>query len=141
MKELPNALKRQVVKCVIIGLALCLISIITWIISKEFLFSLPCLSAGILFILNAVSIYLEGLMEKYVVLCGECETIEQTRLLKRTKSVYLQTDYGLVKIPIRRNIRGLQIGVKVRCYLAVNAGVYEYNGIKVVCDYYLLEVI
>lgn len=66
--------------------------------------------------------------------------MEQTLLLKRTKAMYLTTNYGVVKVLIRHNARKVQIATYVRCYISLKAPVYEFNDMKVVNDYYAIEV-
>ena len=63
------------------------------------------------------------------------------RIFKRTKAVYLRTEYGMVKVAVRRNMRRLQIGSQLRCFISVKASVYQYDGVQVVSDYYALDFI
>lgn len=136
----PNALKKQIYKRLGVGVLFCLLGIITWAVSKDIIFALPCFIGMIFFVLNGLQVLMATLLGKYVVLSGECESLEQTRILKRTKAVYLRTEYGTVKIAIRRNMRRLQIGSQFRCFISVKASVYQYDGLQVVSDYYAIEI-
>ena len=136
----PNTLKKQLYKRLGVGVLFCLLGIIMWAVSKDIIFALPCFIGMIYFALNGLQVLMSTLFGRYVVLSGECESIEQTRILKRMKSVYLRTEYGTVKIAIRRNMRRLQIGSQLRCFISVKASVYQYDGVQVVSDYYAIEI-
>lgn len=138
--DVPTALKKQIYKRMGLGIIFLMLGAITWIVSKDFMFAIPCLIGAVVFVLNGVSVLFASLLKRYIVLSGECESVEQTRFLKRTKAVYLATDYGTVKLPIRRNIRNMKIGVQVRCYISLKTSVYEYGGVQTVSDYYAIEV-
>ena len=138
--DVPTVLKKQIYKRMGLGVLFFILGVITWIVSKDFMFAIPCLIGAVVFVLNGVSVLFASLLKRYIVLSGECERVEQTRFLKRTKAGYLATDYGTVKLPIRRNIRNMKIGVQVRCYVSLKTSVYEYGGVQTVSDYYAIEV-
>lgn len=138
--DVPTVLKKQIYKRMGLGVLFFILGVITWIVSKDFMFAIPCLIGAVAFVLNGVSVLFASLLKRYIVLSGECESMEQTRFLKHTKAVYLATDYGTVKLPIRRNIRNMKIGVQVRCYISLKTSVYEYGGVQTVSDYYAIEV-
>ena len=144
MKELwkssPGVLKRQVLRRLGIGLLFLVIGIISWILSKRFIFALPCFIAMAVFCISGIGVLLLMLNSGYIVLSGVCEQIEQTPIMRRTKALYLATEYGCVKIPIRRNMRKVQIGASVRCYMPYRASVYDYDGLKTVSDYIAIEI-
>ena len=139
-KDAPNALKKQIYKRMSVGLLLLVLGIITWSVSKDFIFAVPCFVGMIFFVLNGFQVLMATLFGKYVVLSGVCERLEQTRIFKRAKAVYLSTEYGTVKVAIRRNMRRLQIGSQLRCFISVKASVYQYDGVQVVSDYYAIEI-
>lgn len=140
-KGTPSALKKQTYKRLCIGVLLLVLGIITWAVAKDFIFAIPCFVGMIFFVLNGLQVLMETLLGKYVVLSGVCERLEQTRIFKRTKAVYLRTEYGMVKVAVRRNMRRLQIGSQLRCFISVKASVYQYDGVQVVSDYYALDFI
>lgn len=135
-----EVLKGKVIKRIGIGLVLSVIGIIFWALFKQFLFALPCFVISAVLIINGASVLFALLTSRYIVLEGTCEKLEQTVLFKRTKAMYLTTNYGVVKVLIRHNARKVQIGAYVRCYISLKAPVYEFNDIKVVNDYYAIEV-
>lgn len=139
LKEVPNVLKKQIFKRIGMGIVFALLGVITWIASKEFLFALPCLVAMAVLIVSGLGVLFVAITKRYVIVSGECVDVEYTRILKRTKAVYLQTDYGVVKLPIRGKRTKAELGSSVRCYIASNSSVYEYDGVKTVGDYYAVE--
>ena len=139
LKEEPNVLKKQIFKRIGMGIVFALLGVITWIASKEFLFALPCLIAMAVFIVSGLGVIFVSITKRYVIVSGECIDVEYTRILKRTKAVYLQTDYGMVKLIIRGKRTKVELGSTVRCYISSEASVYEYNGVKTVGDYYAVE--
>ena len=136
----PEALKRKVMKRIGIGLLFCVIGIISWIVSKRFLFALPCFAISTVLVLSGLDILFLALTSRYIVLEGTCEKLEETVLFKHTKAMYLTTNYGTVKVLIRHNARRVQVGAYVRCYISLKVPVYEFNNIKVVNDYYAVEI-
>ena len=139
LKEVPNVLKKQIFKRIGMGIVFALLGVITWIASKEFLFALPCLVAMAVLIFSGLGVLFVAITKRYVIVSGECVDVEYTRILKRTKAVYLQTDYGVVKLLIRGKRTKVELGSTVLCYISSEASVYEYNGVKTVGDYYAVE--
>ena len=140
-KNVPSVLRRKVIKSVGGAVLLGLIGIISWIASKKFMIALPCFVLSTVWFFYGVSVLFSMLTVGYIMLSGTCEKLEQTLLFKRTKAMYLTTNYGVVKVLIRHNARRAQIGSYVRCYISLKAPVYELNDVKVVNDYYTIEVI
>lgn len=139
LKEVPNVLKKQIFKRIGMGIVFALLGVITWIASKEFLFALPCLVAMAVLIVSGLGVLFVAITKRYVIVSGECVDVEYTRILKRTKAVYLQTDYGVVKLIIRGRRTKVELASTVLCYISSEASVYEYNGVKTVGDYYAVE--
>ena len=139
LKEVPNVLKKQIFKRIGMGIVFALLGVITWIASKEFLFALPCLVAMAVLIVSGLGVLFVAITKRYIIVSGECVDVEYTRILKRTKAVYLQTDYGVVKLLIRGKRTKVELGSTVLCYISSEASVYEYNGVKTVGDYYAVE--
>ena len=139
LKEVPNVLKKQIFKRISMGIVFALLGVITWIASKEFLFALPCLVAMAVLIVSGLGVLFVAITKRYVIVSGECVDVEYTRILKRTKAVYLQTDYGVVKLIIRGRRTKVELASTVLCYISSEASVYEYNGVKTVGDYYAVE--
>lgn len=139
-KNGPEALKRKVIKRICMGLLFCVIGIVAWIISKRFLFALPCFAVSAVLGLSGANVLFAVLMGRYIILSGTCERVDQTLITKRTKAMYLTTNYGTVKVLIRHNGRRVQVGAYVYCYISLKVPVYEFNDIKVVNDYYAVEL-
>ena len=139
-KNGPEALKRKAIKHICIGLLFCVIGIVAWIISKRFLFALPCFAVSAVLGLSGANVLFAVLMGRYIILSGTCERVDQTLITKRTKAMCLTTNYGTVKVLIRHNGRRVQVGAYVCCYISLKVPVYEFNGIKVVNEYYAVEV-
>ena len=139
-KNAPSVLRRKVIKSVGGAVLLGLIGIISWIASKKFMIALPCFVLSAVWFFYGVSVLFSMLTVGYIMLSGTCEKLEQTLLFKRTKAMYLTTNYGVVKVLIRHNARSVEIGSYVRCYISLKAPVYELNDVKVVNDYYTIEV-
>ena len=145
MKELwktsPNALKRQLIQRLGIGVLFLVVGNISWGLSQRFIFALPCFIAMTVFCISGFSVMFIALNSGYIVLTGECEQLEQTPIMKRTKALYLATDCGSVKIPIRRNMCKFRIGTQIRCYISCKTCVYDYDGLKTIGDYIAIEII
>ena len=140
-KNVPSVLRRKVIKIVGGAVLLGLIGIISWIVSKKFMIALPCFVLSAVLLFYGVSVLFSMLTAGYIMLSGTCEKVEQTVVLKRMKAIYLTTNYGKVKVLIRHKVRNIQEGAYVHCYISSKAPVYEFNDMKVVNDYYAIEVI
>ena len=108
--------------------------------TKRFLFALPCFAVSAVLVLSGANILFAVLTAGYIILSGTCERVEQTLITKRTKAMYLTTNYGTVKVLIRHNAHRVQVGAYVYCYISLKVPVYEFNDIKVVNDYYAVEL-
>ena len=99
MKELwkssPGVLKRQVLRRLGIGLLFLVIGIISWILSKRFIFVLSYFIAMTVFCISGMGVLFLMFNSGYIVLSGVCEQIEQTPIMRRTKALYLVTDTGV----------------------------------------------
>jgi hypothetical protein len=71
-KDAPSALKKQIYKRLAVGVLFCLLGIITWAVSKDIIFALPCFIGMIYFALNGIQVLMATLLGKYVVLSGVC---------------------------------------------------------------------
>ena len=139
LKDVPTILKKQIFKRIGIAIVFALLGVVTWMASKEFLFALPCLVAMAVLIVSGLGVLFVAITKRYIIVSGECVDVEYTRILKRTKAVFLQTDYGVVKLLIRGKRTKAELGSSVRCYIASNSSVYEYDDVKTVGDYYAVE--
>lgn len=101
---------------------------------------LPCLLSACYLTGSAIWLFLQSAAGNYMHLQGECVRLETTGLRKRVRSLHLELEQGIVKIPARRRIRGLSEGDTVSIYVAEKTPVYERDGIYIISSYYAMEI-
>ena len=54
--DVPTVLKKQIYKRMGLGVLFFILGVITWIVSKDYMFAIPCLIGAVVFVLNGVSV-------------------------------------------------------------------------------------
>lgn len=139
-KQLPEILKRQILTRLVLGGFFILLFVILICTTKDIVLSLPCIIIGLFFILNGGTVLYNCLAGKVITVTGECVEIEHSRIFKRVKSVYIKTADKELKIPIRKKMRGLTIGVLINVYIPEKATVYEEEGKFAMGTFYAVEM-
>ena len=138
-KQLPNALKKQILLREV-GTAVSLVVFLTiLIVTKEFVFSLPCLILAIFLFVNLFGLLYNILVGSYVCVNGICEHVETTGIRKRIKSVTVDFNGTRMVLPIRKRMKRILIGSSVTVYMAEKTPVYEKDGINYAYEYYAIE--
>ena len=80
------------------------------------------------------------LTNNVIVIQGECLEVERTRFMKRTHNVVLAVGMGTVKVPVRHQVKRVQVGDIVTVFLSSRTSVYENGNQQVICGYYAIEI-
>lgn len=139
-KQLAVVLQRQILTRLILGGFFILLFVILICTTKDIVLSLPCIILGLYLILNGGTVLYNCLAGKVITVTGECVQIEHSRIFKRMKSVYIRTEDKELKIPLRKKMRGLTIGVTISVYIPEKAQLYEKNGKLATGTYYAVEM-
>ena len=139
-KQLAAVLQRQILTRFILGGFFILLFVILICVTKDVVLSMPCIILGIYFALNAGTVLYNCLADKVITITGECVEIEHSRIFKRVKSVYIQVEDKELKIPVRKKMRGLTIGVTINLYIPENGKIYEKDGKFSTGTYYAVEM-
>ncbi len=139
-KQLASVLQRQILTRLILGGFFILLFVILVFITKDVVLSLPCIILGIYLAINAGTVLYNCLAGKVITVTGKCVEIEHSRIFKRVRSVYIQTEDKELKIPIRKKMRGLTIGVTINIYIPKKAQIYEKDGKYATGTYYAVEM-
>ena len=117
-----------------------IVAVLMLAIAKDFILSLPCLLLfGYMALYGAIILY-NGLTEKFVAVSGECVKIERTQLRKRVKVIYIQTEKGQMKVPIRKRIGRLNEGDLITIYMPSKTRIYEQDNFLVIFGYYAIDI-
>lgn len=140
LKNIPNALKWQMF--IRFGLAgiFAFLFVLIMIFTRDIWFALPCIIAFLFFSINGGIVLYDCMMNRYIVITGECIGIERTSLLHRVKSIELSSGNGIVRLPIRNKLKRIQEGKQVVVYVSSRTAVCEMNSEKILCGYYAIEV-
>lgn len=139
-KQLAGVLQRQVLTRLILGGFFILLFVILICTTKDIVLSLPCIILGLYLIINGGTILYNCLASKVITVTGQCVEIEHSRIFKRVKSVYIRTEDKELKIPIRKKMYGLTIGVTINVYIPDKAQIYEKDGKFATGTYYAVEM-
>ena len=139
-KQLPAILQRQILTRLVLGGFFILLFIILIFTTKDIVLALPCVILGLYLVINGGAILFNCLVGKVITVSGKCVEIQHSRIFKRVKSIYIQTEDKELKIPIRKKMRELTIGVTINVYIPEKATVYEKDGKFATGTFYAVEM-
>lgn len=139
-KSLPYAMKKHLLIRSGLGLLFLILFTIILLVAKDFLFAVPCLGAAIFFIINVGTLLYDYLTNNVIVIQGECLEVERTRIMKRTHNVVLAVVEGTVKVPVRHQLKRVQVGDIVTVFLSSRTSVYGNESQQVICGCYAIEI-
>lgn len=135
IKQLPEALRMQLLMRLGSGATSLLLFIAVWVLSGEFAFALPCLILSVFLLINSWSLFRNIIIGDYLSVSGLCEEVERTVLRRRIKSITVRLGDKLVVIPIKRRVKKLLIGTAVTLYISEKTPVYEKDGLCHIYEY------
>lgn len=138
-KQLPKALKKQITLRFFGGSVSLLLFIAILIITKEFVFSLPCLIFSVFLFVNLAIMLYNIIIGSYVCVKGLCEQVETVGLRKRVKSITVNFNGARMVLPIRQRFKKILPGSQVTIYMSEKTPVYEKDGLNYAYEYYALE--
>lgn len=140
LKQLPEAIRKQVLLRFGMGLAFLVLFLIISLCFLDLYLSLPCLLFAGFLIVSGGWLFYNGLTRRYIRLDGICSQIETTGIQKRIRYIYVILEQHIVKIPVRQRIKKLTAGDTVIIYLSDKEPVYEQDNGYMICNYYALEI-
>lgn len=138
-KQLPPALKKQIVLRLAGVSASMILFVAILIITKEFIFSLPCLIFAVFLFVNLVMMLYNILVGSYVCVQGFCEQVETVGLRKRAKRITVNLNGAHMVLPVRQRYKKILPGCSVTIYMSEKTPVYEKDGLHYAYEYYALE--
>lgn len=139
-KAIPKPMKTQIFARFGISFLSLIIAVLMLAIAKDFILSLPCLLLFGYMAVNGGIILYNGFTEKFVAVSGECVEIERTQLRKRVRVLYIQTEKGQMKVPIRKRIGRLNEGDIITVYMPTKTRIYEQDNCLVIFGYYAIDI-
>lgn len=139
-KQIPRPLKQQVLIRLIIGTVALIIAVVMLAIAKDFILSLPCLLLFGYMVFDGGRILYHCLTDKYVAVSGECISFDRSPIRRRIKTIYMQTEKGKMRVPVRTRIRNLTEGDTVTVYMPTKTRIYESENCLVILGYYALDI-
>lgn len=139
-KQLPDALQRQIVFRLAIGVGFLVLFLILQFCLGDIYFSLPCVLFGSVIIVNGGLLLYNSTKGNFISVQGVCSQVETIGIRKRIKNIYIDTEMHTIKMPVRHRIRSLNKGDTVIVYLSEKTPVYEQEHGYMICSYYALEI-
>lgn len=141
-KRLPGALQRQIMLRMAIGIGFLALFFGIQFCLGDIYFSLPCVVFGGVIIANGGFLLYNGVEGNFISVQGVCRQIEVTRIRKRIRNIYIDTEPEpyILKMPVRHRIRNLNKGDTIILYLSEKTPVYEQDNGYMICSYYALEI-
>lgn len=139
-KDIPNALKRQLLFRFGIAALFTMVFILILVFTKDIYFALPCIIASVFFTINGGIVLYDCLMNRYVIISSQCIRIERTPVLRRIKSIELYSERGVIRVPIRNRLKRIQEGNMVILYVSSRTAVCEMGNERMICGYYAIEI-
>lgn len=138
-KNIPYALRKQVLIRSSIATIFLFVGILIGVFMKDILMVVPCIFIVAFFSVNIGKLLYDCYKNNYVVIVGKCVEIEQSRFLKKVKSICIETSEGNLRVHIRRKLGQVVIGDTVELYVSARTAMYFYRGEYGLCDYYAIE--
>lgn len=139
-KLIPKIIKRQIIIRGLLGITFLMLFIILIATTKDFILSFPCVILAAYLAVNSFIVFLASIDGKVICIDGQCSVMERSSILKRIKSVTVDTECGRLKIPIRKRQRNLKIGCQICLYVNEKTPIFENNELKAVSSYYAIEI-
>lgn len=139
-KRLPDALQKQVVLRLAIGVGFFILFLIVQFCMGDICFSLPCVLFGGVMIVNGGLLFYNSTKGNFISVRGVCTQIERTGMRKRIRSLYIDTEPYTLKLPVCQRIKNLDKGDTIIVYLSEKTPVYEQDNGYMICSYYALEI-
>ena len=139
--KIPERIQKEILKRIGYMLLVLIVSIILIITTKDWILILPCVFICLYLLISAITLYINGIKGKIVCITGICVGIEYSRLKKNNRTVSLDVNGKIFKLPFKHRIRGVQEGCEISVYMNEKTKVYNNPQGFVICDYYAMEVI
>lgn len=141
IKSIPKPLKKQVAVRLSIGALSLVIAILMLAIAHDFVLSLPCWLLFGYMAFDGGRILYYCVTCNYVTVVGMCIGIDKAPIRRRVKTIYIQTEKGVMKVPVRSRIRKLTEGDTVTVYMPSKTRIYEHENNLVIFGYYAIDII
>lgn len=139
-KFIPKSMKTQIMVRFVICFLSLVVAVLMLVIAKDFVLSLPCwLLFGYMAVNGGTMLY-NSLTENFVAVTGACIKIEKTHLWKRVKVIYIQTEKGIMRVPIRKRIGRISEGDVITVYMPSKTRVYDHDDSLVIFGYYTIDI-
>ena len=140
IKNLPMAIKKEVVKRFLYGIAALIFFVVVLLASKDFLLCIPCFLISIFSFFNSGIIIYHYKKGRIISFVGTCVEIERKRIIKTASSILLDVDRKAVKMRIKGRKTKINEGDSVQVYILESTKVYNFENKFVISDYYAMEV-
>lgn len=138
-KEIPYCFQRQIYKRMSIGIAFIIICLIMFSnIYSEKLF-MSAFLIGLIILLDILYFYIRAVKGEFVRLQGTCVRTETKGIGKRLKYIYMEMEQGIMRIPVKENIRDIHPGDIITVYMGLATLVYQQENLYIINDYYVMD--
>ena len=131
IKQLPEAVKKQLLFRFATGLMFIVLFLSVLIYFGDLGLYLPCLLFALFLLSNAGLLLYHCMNDQWVSVRG---------IKQRIKSITLKLDEGTLKILVKSRLMRLTVGDTVTVYLSSQTPVYDDTGGYLICSYYALEI-
>ena len=141
LKDVPQPLLRQLLLrlgAVVMSLFFCVCSFLLY---GEPYLSLSLLAISIVVGVSGLSFYNTVIAKRYIVVEGSCQSVEQTRVFRKNKAVYVFAAPHTIKVTPHQRNTNIQAGDTLRLYIATRTPVYHTDGYEVLSGYMAMEVL
>lgn len=139
-KSIFRPIKKQILARFGLGFLSLFLAILILIIAKDFILSLPCWLLFAYMAITAGIMLFNSIKGDIVAVTGYCVKIEQTKLCKQVKAVFIQTEKGQLKVPIRKKIHRLNEGDTVTVFMPSITRIYVQDNYLVILGYYAIDI-
>ena len=139
LKKLPPPLRKQaLLRFAGVGACFCLLLLVA-VGYRQLMLWFPFLVMGAFSAWSGALLVWRVAQGKVLILEGVCREVESTLFRRRPKAVVMECGDRQVKVYLHARVRNLDVGERLRLYVAESAPVYEEAGILVLSGYLALE--
>lgn len=139
-KRLPRILKKNILCKLGLGLLFLAVFILMCIFMDHLIFALAPGAFTIFLLMDGIGMLFRCMSGEYIELSGTCTEVHKSKLQRKTRSIAVKTERGMVKLPLKMKPQSVKVGDKVTIYVPDHASVYDHKGDMVVCEFYAIEI-
>ena len=139
--QIPEPLQKQILYRIGYGIVFLLITIASIFYKMELFSILSCIIIIFFCFVSSISLLRKAIIGNYVVICGDCISVNLTTLKRHTKTIILRMeDNRTLKVMIKHRLKKINTGSKIMLYISSDMPIYEDSGGYLLQSYLAIKI-